>query len=57
MNNIKYIYNVKQANFFIYNGARCIGTGLNKNSKQYYWEFNYDELQPLYPVWNEWKLK
>ena len=30
--NIKYIYNPIQANFFITNGCKCIGTGFNAKS-------------------------
>lgn len=49
----KYIYNFKQADFFIKQGAVCIGTGFNAKSGKYYWEFNYDQLQKYYSLWEE----
>ena len=41
MGNIKYIYNFKQADYFMKHGAVCIGTGLNTKSYHYYWRYHY----------------
>ena len=50
---IKYIYNYVQADYFIKNGAVCIGTGFNAKSSHYYWEFdkNDDRTQKCYDLW------
>jgi hypothetical protein len=57
--NIKYIYNPIQANFFITNGCKCIGTGFNAKSDlgkgKVYFNFDYFEVQKLYPLWEEYK--
>ena len=49
-NHKKYIYNYKQADFFMKIGAKCIGTGFNAKSDRYFWEFNYNQLQEYYPL-------
>ena len=60
-NNIKYIYNPIQADFFITNGAVCIGTGFNAKSNfgkgKVYFKFNYYEIQKFYPLWEKYKEK
>lgn len=53
----KYIYNYKQADFFIKQGAICIGTGFNAKSDRYFWEFNYNKIQDYYPLWEDSKNK
>ena len=50
---IKYIYNYVQADYFIKNGAVCIGTGYNAKSQHFYWEFDRDKIQYLYPDWEK----
>ncbi len=55
MSNKKYVYNMKQANFFMQEGVRCLGTGYNGNSKRVFYIFNYDEIQPAYEKWNKMK--
>jgi len=47
----KYIYDYKLADFAIQNGVKCMGTGMLKGN--IYWMFDYDEIQPIYPMWHE----
>lgn len=55
MGNIKYIYNFKQADYFMKHGAVCIGTGFNAKSSHYYWEFQKDneKTQKCYDLWEK----
>lgn len=44
----KYIYSVNRANEFIQRGYRCIETGFNAKKQQFFWVFNYNEVQDYY---------
>ena len=55
MNNKKYIYNINCADYLIRHGAKCIGTGVNKNSSKTYWMFDYEQCQKAYTMWNKHK--
>ncbi len=52
MNNKKYIYNVKQADFFINEGVKLLGTGVHPTTKKIWWCFGYKECQEAYSKWN-----
>lgn len=52
----KYVYDVKCADFLIHNGALCIGTGINRNSLNTFWVFNYIQCQDAYKKWNREQL-
>ena len=51
MKDIKYIYNIYQANFFIEQGLQPLGVGVNKSSNHFWVAFNYNDCQPLYEKW------
>lgn len=57
MSGKKYIYNPKQANFFMEYGVKCIGTGINPSTGKMYWVFGYDDCQKAYDVWNNRKVQ
>lgn len=49
----KFLYDIKMANFFMMNGAKCIGTGINKNTGNTFWCFEKESCQEAYKLWNE----
>lgn len=52
MSGKKYIYNWEQANFFMEEGVRCLGTGKHKQTGKVFYIFDYYECQPAYEKWN-----
>ena len=54
-NNMKsgklYIYNPKQAQFYIKHGVRCIDTQIHKKTRKIFWVFNWEEAQPAFTAW------
>lgn len=57
VNNPVYIYDVRMANFFIYNGGICTSTGRNRNSRNIYWCFDRDQIQEIYEKWDNYCSK
>ncbi|TDP52291.1 hypothetical protein [Aminicella lysinilytica] len=51
MKDVKYIYNIRQANFFIEQGIHPLGVGVNQSSNNFWVAFNYYDCQPLYEKW------
>lgn len=52
-NNYKYIYVAKFANYLMSQGIVCKGTGIHPKTKQVFWCFDYDEVQPIYEKINK----
>lgn len=46
--NYKYIYSVEFANYLMLQGVFCKGTGISKETGNYFWCFDKDECQPVY---------
>lgn len=47
-----YIYNLKQAYFYIANGVEPIGTpGINKRTGKVYFVFGAEETKEVYDTW------
>ena len=53
MSNKIYIYNHEQANFYIQNGAICLGTGIHRRTRKPFWIFDWDSSQESYKLWCE----
>jgi len=49
--NMKYIYNVDQANYYINEGCRVLGTGRHNQTKNVFFIFGHDETQTAYEKW------
>lgn len=52
-NNYKYIYVAKFANYLMSQGIICKGTGIHPKTKQIFWCFDYDDVQPIYEKINK----
>jgi len=48
---IKYIYNVDQADHYIKEGCRVLGTGRHNQTKNVFFIFSHDETQIAYEKW------
>jgi len=48
---IKYIYNVDQADYYINEGCRVLGTGRHNQTKNVFFIFGHDETQTAYEKW------
>ncbi|WP_415313895.1 hypothetical protein [Clostridium perfringens] len=46
-----YIYNLKQAYFYIANGVIPIGTGFNKKTEKIYFVFDDRNSREVYDTW------
>jgi len=59
--NMKYIYNVDQANYYISEGCRVLGTGRHHQTKNVFFMFNHNDTQIAYEKWckkcQEYKLQ
>lgn len=51
MSGKKFIYNPKQANFYIANGVKCIETGINPTTNKIFWVFRWNETEQAYKLW------
>lgn len=49
--NKKYIYNMKQANFIMHYGIKCLGVGKHHHTKKMYFVFNHFDVQPALEAW------
>ena len=48
---VMYIYNIKQASYYMENGCKPIGTGINKNTNKIWYKFYKDETEHVYNLW------
>ena len=48
---VYYIYNPKQASFYITNGATCLNTGINYKTRKTFWVFDSDDTEEVYSKW------
>ena len=48
---IKYIYNVDQANYYISEGCKVLGTGRHNQTKNVFFIFGHNETQSAYEKW------
>ena len=44
----KYVYDVKFANYLMLQDIKCKGTGISKETGNYFWCFDREEIQPVY---------
>ena len=51
MSNKVYIYNPKQASFYINNGMRVLNTGVHYKTKKVFWVFDIYETEAVYSEW------
>ena len=51
MNDIVYIYNVFQKNFYRDNGIRMIDSDVNPNTGKQWWSFSKKETEEVYSKW------
>lgn len=51
MNDKFYSYNIKQSNFLMMRGARCLGTSIHPETKRVFHCFKYDEVEHLLKEW------
>ena len=49
--NKKYIYNPKQAKFYINNGMKVLDTGIHNKTKKVFWVFDFNETKEVYVEW------
>lgn len=48
---VMYIYNIDQCNFYIQQGCKSIGTGVNPNTNKVWQKFFKDETTEAYNLW------
>lgn len=53
MNDIVYIYNVFQKNFYRDNGIKMIDSDVNPNTGKQWWAFSKKETEEVYSKWCE----
>ena len=51
MNGKVFIYNLRQAKYYINNGIKCIDTDIHKRTGKVYWVFHYNECQDMFSQW------
>lgn len=51
MSGKKYIYNIKQANFYIQEGCKVLETGIHHSTGKIFYVFNWEETQQAYSKW------
>lgn len=53
MEDVLYIYNIDQCNFYMANGVRPVGCGINKRTKRIWLKFIKEETKDVYLLWLE----
>ena len=53
--NKKFIYNYQLANIAMKMGIKCLETGRSSKTGNIFYVFDYNEIQPVYEVWEEYK--
>lgn len=48
---VMYLYNIKQANYYIGNGCIPVETGINPNTNKVWYKFFKDETEEAYNMW------
>lgn len=50
-NNLIYIYNIKQAKFYMGKGIQCLSTDIHRTTKKTFFVFDYDSVQDAFAEW------
>lgn len=53
MEDVLYIYNIDQCDFYMANGVRPVGCGINKRTKRTWLKFIKEETKDVYLLWLE----
>ena len=53
MSNKKYIYNARQAMFYINHGAKVLDVNIHAKPHRTFWVFDYEETKEVYLLWLE----
>lgn len=53
MKEFVYIYNLKQANFYINSGIKAVEIGVHSKTNKTYFKFIREETRQLFQQWND----
>lgn len=52
-----YIYNIRQADFYMKQGVKCLGTEKHRDTGKIFYVFGWYESQDAYKLWSEHCMK